>query len=120
MTIKPRWVHPLNFREQDKPVLDQAMELAKREGTDLTNVIRRALQEYVQRTTAVSSSSAKMDAFLQDGEYRAYPQYTKVLTPEELKEWSDPDLLAFAKFTRSRKQEIHAELKRRGFYMFEW
>jgi len=120
LTLKPRWVHPLNFREQDKVVLDQALELAKREGSDLTNVIRKALQEYTQRMSANNASLTKMDVFLTDVEYRAYPQYTKVLTPEELEEWSDSDLLTFAKFTRSRKQEIQAELQRRGFYFFEW
>jgi hypothetical protein len=48
MALKPRWVHPLNFREQDKEVMDAAVFLAKREGSDLTNVIRQALKEYTE------------------------------------------------------------------------
>jgi hypothetical protein len=46
MTLKPRWVHPLNFREQDKTIMDAAILLAQREGSDLTNVIRDALKMY--------------------------------------------------------------------------
>jgi len=32
MVLKPRWVHALNFREQDKAVLDDAILLARKEG----------------------------------------------------------------------------------------
>ena len=49
MTLKPRWVHPLNFREQDKAIMDAAILLARREGSDLTNVIRDALKDVYSR-----------------------------------------------------------------------
>lgn len=115
--LKPRFVHPLNFRLEDKPILDQAIEIAKREGTNLTEVVRIALAEYTSRIG--TKSTAKMDEFLKDSSYRAFPEFSRILKPEELGTWTDAEVLMLAKMTRSRKQELHMELRRRGFY-FEW
>ncbi len=46
MALKPRWVHPLNFREQDKQLLDASLETAEKERIDFTSLCRRALEEY--------------------------------------------------------------------------
>jgi hypothetical protein len=115
MTLKPRWVHPLNFREQDKVIMDAAVLLAKREGSDLTNVIRDALKVY---TTSKLREDAgqKLDLFIRDV---GLSTIKKILTPEELKALCDPEVLDLAKLVRARKQELEVELIRRGYH-FRW
>jgi len=114
LTLKPRWVHPLNFREEDKAVLDAAVLVAKNEGSNLTNVIRDALKIY---TTAKLQGDGyhKLDKYVND----PFLYYRKMLTPEELREWIDTDVLDIARLIRSRKQEIEFELRKRGYY-FKW
>jgi hypothetical protein len=109
MTLKPRWVHPLNFREQDKQLLDASLDTAEREHTDFTNLIRRALQEYV----ALHSRKAipRLDEYIKDPTFEALPPITKLLTPKELEEWSDENLLLVAKYVRSRRMELDCELE---------
>ncbi|HXQ93377.1 MAG TPA: hypothetical protein VN739_10265 [Nitrososphaerales archaeon] len=114
LTLKPRWVHPLNFREEDKAVLDAAVLVAKNEGSNLTNVIRDALRVYTDQKLQ-GDVNQKLDKFVNE----SYPHYRKMLTPEELSEWADADILDFARLIRARKQEIEFELKKRGYY-FQW
>jgi len=45
--------------------------------------------------------------------------HSKLLTPEDLKLWTDSDVLTLAKQIRSRKQELDFELRKRG-YFFQW
>ena len=114
LALKPRWVHPLNFREQDKAILDASVLIARREGSDLTNVIRDALREYT--TAKLQGESQKLDVFMRDLEVTSLK---KLLIPEELKVWPDSDVLDLAKLVRSRKQELEFELRKRG-YFFPW
>ncbi len=64
MTLKPRWVHPLNFREQDKQLLDASLDIAQRKRMDLTNLIRRALSEYI--TLHSEKLVPKLDEYIKD------------------------------------------------------
>jgi len=114
LTLKPRWVHPLNFRAEDKVVLDAAVLIAKTEGSNLTNVIRDALKVYTAMKLQ-REVNQKLDRFVNE----SYPQYRKILTPEELSKWIDSDVLDIARLIRARKQEIEFELRRRGYY-FQW
>jgi hypothetical protein len=115
MTLKPRWVHPLNFREQDKAVLEASILLARREGSDLTNVIRDALKEYTAEKLR-EDPSQKLDSFISD---IGLSSFKKLLTPDELKVWRDAEVLDLAKLVRARKQELEMELAKRGYY-FRW
>ncbi|MDA4129205.1 MAG: hypothetical protein OK457_00390, partial [Thaumarchaeota archaeon] len=92
LTLKPRWVHPLNFREQDKEIMDAAILLARREGSDLTNLIREALKEYT--TKFQYEKGQKLDQFICD--LGLTSPVNKVLTRDELKVWLDPDLINLA------------------------
>ena len=66
MALKPRWTFPLNFRAEDKLTLDAATEIARRHGSDLTSVIRLALEEYVQRNKAGLVNETKIDEFIRE------------------------------------------------------
>ena len=118
LKLKPRWVHPLNFREQDKQLLDACLGIAQREHTDLTNLIRKALSEYA--ALHPEKTVPRLDEFIKDPSFKAFPPITRLLTPKELGEWSDDALLLVAKCIRSRRMELDCELKRRGFLEFRW
>ena len=96
LTVKARWVHPLNFREEDRPVLDLLEVIAKKEESDLTNVIRKALREFTQRECAKPPSSS-MDDFIRDPGFKALPPFSHILRPEELKSWTNEEILHLSK-----------------------
>lgn len=118
METKFRWTHPQNFRSQDKAILDASLAIAQREHTDLTNLIRTALREYVEQHA--EETVPKLDEYIRDPTYKALPPITKILTPSELKEWSNDSLLLVARHLRSRKMELDAEIRKRGFLEFRW
>jgi hypothetical protein len=120
MGPKFRWTHPQNFRSQDKALLDASLDIAQRERTDLTNVIRRALQEYVAHHSEREMSDPRLDEFIKDPMFKALPSISRILTPKELGEWGDESLLLVARNVRARKMELDGELKRRGFLQFMW
>ena len=90
------------------------MLVAKKEGSNLTNVIRDALKMYTT-TKLHGDEYQKLDKFVNE----SYPHYRNMLTPEELREWIDTDVLDIARLIRARKQEIESELRKRGYY-FQW
>jgi len=114
LTLKPRWVHPLNFRAEDKAVLDAAVLIAKKDGSNLTNVIRDALRAYTTEKLQ-GEIDQKLDEFVNG----YYPHYRKMFTPDELRGWIEADILDIARLIRARKQELEFELRRRGYY-FQW
>src|SRR5437899_2040749 len=91
MTLKPRWVHLLNFREEDKAMLDAAIVLARRDGSDLTHVIRDALKEYTAAKLR-GEAGQKLDSFI-DGVGSSSSSFKKLLSPKELKGWSDVEII---------------------------
>jgi hypothetical protein len=115
--VKARWTIPVNMRIEDKPVLDAALNIAKEEGTNVTKICRTALYEFVGRNVR-SAGMKKMDEFL-DKSAMSVPTYNHMLTPRELRSWSDDSLLDSAKLVRSRQQELDSELRSRG-YFFKW
>jgi len=98
--------------------LDASLVIVQLEHTDLTNLIRKALHEYV----ALHSEKAgpRLDEFIKDPTFKALPPITKLLTPQELREWTDETLLLIARYLRSRKMELDCELRKRGFLQFRW
>jgi hypothetical protein len=116
--LKPRWVHPQNFREEDREILQAALDIAERDKTDLTGVIRTALSEYVKKSQQQSGKYSKLDEFLKDSQFVG-ENYSEILTPVRLKQWETEELLDFAKKIRARKEELEAELRRRRYY-FRW
>ncbi|MDA4130036.1 MAG: hypothetical protein OK457_04645 [Thaumarchaeota archaeon] len=119
MTLKPRYVLPLNFRGEDKPLLDQIVLLAKKEDESITSVVRSALNEFAQRrrTALEQGGMHKIEEFCSPV---AQFSVNEMLTPSDLKVWEDDEVLAAAKRVRSRKQELEAELKKRGYHNFSW
>jgi hypothetical protein len=119
MVLKPRWVVPLNFRFEDKPLLDSVVLLAKKEELNLTGIIRDALLEYTRKRLDLCETSGthKIDEFVGTDLKRDFP--SGILTREELKTWKDSDLLDVAKSVRARKQELEIELRKRGYH-FIW
>ena len=95
-------------------MLDAA--IAKMDGSDVTTIFRKALAEFVKSRSV--KEGRKMDEFLEDSAI-SNPIYKTVLTPKELRRWSENELLQFAKRVRSRKMELDWELRRRGYY-FRW
>jgi hypothetical protein len=119
MVLKPRWVVPLNFRSEDKPLLDNVMFLAKKGDLNVTDIIREALLDYTRNKLDLyeASGTHKMDEFV--GSNFMKDSLAGILTPKELKTWQDTDVLNYAKKVRARKQEMELELRRRGYY-FIW
>jgi len=105
------------MRAQDKPVLDAALTIARSEGSDITTVFRAALAEFV-RTKASQAGARRIDEFI-DETGITNPIYNRVLTPKELRNWSEASVLYAARLIRSRKEELDSELQRRGYY-FSW
>jgi L-rhamnose isomerase len=114
---QPRWTVPVNFRVQDKKILDDALNIAKSENKDITTIFRLALEEFVKTKTR-SADGLKLDKFL-DNSKVGTQVFDRILKPVELMKWSDSSLLAISKLLRSRRQELDFELRRRGFY-FDW
>src|SRR5579862_8225853 len=106
MAPQPRWTVPINMRLQDKPILDAALRIAKSEGSDITTVFRTALAEFV--STRVSPEGERMDKFLDDSEM-SNPIYNRILTPGELRKWTDSDLLDISKRVKARREELDFE-----------
>ena len=117
MVLKPRWVVPLNFRWEDKPLLDNAIFLAKKEECKITDIMREALVEYTRRKLNLCEAGVthKIDEFVVPNS--KVEVFANILTRDELKTWQDNDVLMFAKMIRARKQELEAEIRRRGFYL---
>jgi len=116
MAPQPRWTVPVNMRSQDKEVLDSALRIAKSEGSDITSVFRTALAEFVR--TRTRSEGRRMDEFL-DSSTTSDLNCNRILTPGELRTWSEVEILVAARVVRARKQELDSELRRRG-YFFKW
>jgi len=114
---QPRWTIPVNFRAQDKLILDGALNIAREEGTDITKICRTALAEFVRKRAGLEGMK-KIDEFL-DNSVMLNPIHNRMLTPQELGNWSDNDLLEVARSVRARQEELNAELRKRGFY-FRW
>ena len=117
MAPKPRWTVPVNMRLQDKLILDAALEIAKREGSDITTVFRNALEEFVNKRAR--TNTVKLDSFLDNSIMIQDPIYSRVFTPTELRSWSETSLLDAAKRIRSRKEELDRALREKG-YFFRW
>ncbi len=117
LTLKPRWVHPLNFRQEDKAVLDAAILIGKDEGSSLTGVIRSALKEYVSSKNG-QTPLLKIDDFI-EGSLNSSYDYKRQLSPKELEELTDESVLHMARLIRARKEELESDLRRRGYY-FRW
>ena len=96
-------------------MLDAALKIARSDGSDITNVFRTALAEFVRKRAL--SEGEKMDKFLNPETSTLI--YNRILTPGELRKWSDSDLLNASKRVKSRKEELDFELRRRG-YFFKW
>ena|SRR5579872_3710919 len=123
MVIKPksRWVFPINFREQDQQILETLTRIAREEETTLTDIVRTALKEFTA-CRARGNGITKMDLFLEndaDFKIRNNPTYQEILTPDRLHRWQNEELLRFSRAVRSRKFELEAELRLRGFW-FRW
>jgi hypothetical protein len=97
-------------------MLDAAVRIAKSEGSDITTVFRTALAEFV-RTKALPEGE-KIDRFLENSKTEDQI-YSRILTPADLRNWSDSGLVRTSKCIKSRMQELDSELRRRGFY-FKW
>jgi hypothetical protein len=67
--IKPRWLHPQNFRGEDREILQAALDIAERDKTDLTGIIRTALAEYVKKAQQRPGKNSKLDEFLKDSQF---------------------------------------------------
>jgi hypothetical protein len=117
MALKPRYVFPLSFRQEDREILDAAIQIAKEENSNPTRVMREALRQYTK--SKLKSDNVKLDEFFNDHTQGVDPIYRKVFSSTELKEWNDADVLWFARLVRARKQELESELKRRGYH-FVW
>ena len=118
MTPKPRFTVVVNLRSEDRHVLDALLSIAQTEGCNLTAVCRQALAEFVRREAMDNGKSQKLDGFL-TGPGLTDTMYHHLLTPTELKGWSEEELVRTAKLVRGRKEELDAEIRRRGRY-FRW
>jgi len=107
----------LNFRLEDKAVLDAAILIGKDEGSSLTGVIRTALKEYVSSKIR-QTPLLKIDDFIEDSPDPSY-DYERLLSPKELEVLTDESVLHMARLIRARKEELEFDLRRRGYH-FRW
>jgi len=91
--------------------------MASKENRSITSLSREALSEYVNRKT-IALSGRKITDFFGDS-VRTEVVCSQVLTPSELNDWTDAELLRTTKLLRSRQQELGFELRRRKFF-FSW
>jgi len=118
--VKARFTFPLNFRDSDREILEALEQIAKRNETNLTTIIRGALKEYALGKSGKIADTIKIDSFFGDNvTIDKLPAFQKVNSPEMFRQISDSELLTFAKMIRSRKQETEGELRKRRFY-FTW
>jgi hypothetical protein len=115
--LQPRYTVAINFRRQDKLLLDALKAIADDEGNNITHVFREAIAEYVKKR-AQSKEGRRLDEFLNDSAVSTMLN-NPILTPAELRNWSEDSLLKAARLVRSRKQELDAALRARG-YFFKW
>ena len=118
MVPRHRWNVPVNFRFCDKYILDAALEIAVRENKQLTSIFREALTEYIERRKQ-GLGSIKLEQYFGPGSPPESMTLEKVLVPSELKVWTEPDLLCFARKVRARSQELNLEMKKRRIF-FKW
>jgi hypothetical protein len=116
---QPRFSFPVSFRAVDKPIFDALVGIAREERCNLTSVFRTALTEFVKSRTEKEQAWRKLDEFLVNNSAMAEPIYNRILTPSELRSWTDSEVLCAAKLVRARKEELDLELRRRG-YLFRW
>ncbi len=108
MAPNPRYTIAINIRKQDKFILDSLISLSQSDRCDITTVARRALEYDVQnrRKTAGEDGARKMDEFIAgNSSYSHEDLFSTLLTPEILKEFSDSEIMSFAKIVRARRQE---------------
>jgi hypothetical protein len=117
MRLQPRYTVAINFRNQDKLLLDALATIARDEGNNITSVFRAAIAEYLKER-AQSKEGKRLDEFLNESEISSMT-CDRILSPAELRNWSDRNLLDAAKLVRSRKQELDSALRSRG-YFFKW
>ena len=79
--------------------MDPAVLIARKEGSNLTNVIRDALKVYTTMKLH-GEIDQKLDEFVNESDHH----YRKMLAPEELREWIDSDILDIARLIRAMKQ----------------
>ena len=92
MVPKPRYVLPLNFREADLPLLNQIFSVAKKQDSNITSVVRSALNEFAERQCTLDGGGThKIDEFCSPA---AASHFNDMLTPAELKSWEDGEVLA--------------------------
>jgi hypothetical protein len=117
MAPRPRYTISLNLRSQDQNVLEALTRIAQKQGCTLTTLCRDVLADFVKQSGAEVSSNQKLDGFLASS--NSLENMYRVLTPAELKTWTNNDLLYYARLIRSRKYEIESALRARGFW-FKW
>jgi len=96
------------------------LSIAARENRNVTSIFREALADFVKtREETGATTGPKMDEYL--GESVAIPEVVshRILTPVELRHWTDKELLDTAKLVRARKQEVDHALRTRNYY-FTW
>jgi hypothetical protein len=118
VTPQPTFTFPVSFRQVDRPIFDALVSIAQKEGRSASNIFRTALTEYAESKTRSDSAGRKLDEFF-DKSVMSAPVYHEILTPAELRRWTEGDLFHAAKLVRGRKDEIDHELRRRG-YVFRW
>jgi hypothetical protein len=119
MVVQPHFTVPVNIRAKDRPLIEAALEIAQRENKLLTSIFREALAEYVERRKPGEGSLKLEQYFDSQPLSSSAASMEKVLIPSELRKWSDPDLLCFARKIRARASELELELKKRHIF-FRW
>jgi hypothetical protein len=119
MTPEPRYTVAVNMRPVDKPLLDSLLQIAQKKHSKITSVFREALTDFVKREAEQNGkTSQKLDNFLGNTNL-SENVYNHLMTPAELKGWSEEELVHTAKLIRGRKEELDAELRCRGHF-FRW
>jgi hypothetical protein len=104
----------VTFRQVDQPIFDALVAISHEQKCNLTSVFRIALSEFVK--TKSKETGQKLDEFLENSAI-AEPIYNRMLTPAELRSWSDSEVLRAAKLVRARKAELDLDLRRRGYFI---
>lgn len=113
-----RYCHSVNFRESDQVLLQDALTVAESERIDFTSLVRRAIGEYVAtKKKEANNGNGKIDQYVEETKNSIAHAIDMVLKQNDLEEWSDQDLLVFARKLRARTEEVGAALKARGYYL---
>lgn len=89
--VKQRVIVSANLPIEELGIIEEAGKIAKREGTSISMIIRRALKDYVKKHASGNPAFA-LDTWVSKPSFMAFPTLGEDADVNYLKQLSDEDL----------------------------